>query len=163
MKTISGYEKYIEGSAFEERSQRLVYLTPPHAPSIVTSISSNGEINVGTFEQTMLCSNWPAIMTLAISPKSDTLRNLQQDGECVIGFPYPENLQMAYDAGVRLAYGKSELGLLQGVTTRASTIVQPPHLEQCWLSMEGRLMWEKKAGDHHICAVEILRVVFEER
>ncbi len=146
-----------------DRNNRLVYLTPPHAPSLVTTLAPNGAVNVGAFEQTMLCSNNPPMMLLAIAPKSDTLHNLRETGECVIGFPYPDKLQEAYDAGVRLPRGESELDIIKGFTVAPSDVVQPPRLEQCWFSAEGKLVWDKKSGDHVTCCVEIVSVTIDEK
>lgn len=144
------------------QNNRLVYLTPPHAPSLVTTVSPNNTINVGAFEQTMLCSNNPPMLLLAISPKSDTLHNLIDTGECVVGFPYPENLQETYDAGVRLPRGESELEIIKGLTTTESETVNPPRLEQCWLSAEAKLVWHQESGDHVTCCVEVHSVVIDE-
>jgi len=143
------------------RSNRIVYSMPPHAPSLVTTIAPNGTVNVGAFEQTMLCSNVPPIVLLAISPKSDTLKNLQDHGECVIGFPYPSEVQKTFDAGVRLERGRSELELIP-FKTLASKTVEPPRLAQCWWSGEGHLAWSRVAGDHTVCAIEILHVAIDE-
>lgn len=161
--TITGFEKFIPLNEFQEKHTRIVYLTPPHTPSVVTTCAPNGGVNIGTFEQTMLCSNWPPIILLAISPKSDTLHNLRETGECVIGFVYIEHLQALYDAGVRLAREESELKYINDFTTASSKKVKPPRLEQCWFSAEGKLLWDKETGDHVVCAVEIQEVVFDER
>ena len=145
-----------------DKAKSLVYLTPPHAPSLVTTISPNDTVNVGAFEQTMLCSNSPPMILLAISPKSDTLHNLRDTKECVIGFPYPDKLQETYDAGVRLRRGESELDVIKGLITVESETVTPPRLEQCWFSAEGRLVWDKESGDHVTCCIEITSVVIDE-
>lgn len=160
---IAGNELEINKDNFEERANRIVYLTPPHSPSIVTTISNNGTTNIGSFEQTMLCSNWPPIILLAISPKSDTLKNILDEKECVIGFPYPENRQLSYDLGVRLEYGNPEAGLVEGINFSKSKLVKPPRLDQCWASFEAKLCWAKEAGDHTVCAMEVEHTIFDKR
>ena len=160
---IRGYETEIRKADFEERSKRIVYLTPPHAPSIVTTKSSNGTTNIGSFEQTMLCSNWPPIILLAISPKSDTLKNIENYGECVIGFPYPDQRKISYDLGVRLAYGEPEEKVVPGLTFSSSKLVKPPRINECWVSFEAKTHWIKQAGDHTVCAMEVQRCIFDNR
>src|SRR5438105_13100356 len=115
--SIRGNELIFDQESLRERDRRFVYLTPPHAPSIVTTISPNGTVNVGAFEQTMLCSNIPPMLLLVITANSDTFQNLKDTGECVIGFAYPEYVQQIYDAGVRLPRGESELPFLDQFTT----------------------------------------------
>lgn len=161
-RSIVGRELTLSPDILGERPSRIVYLSPPHAPSMVTTISPNGTVNVGSFEQTMLCSNVPAVMILAISPKSDTLHNLLDTGECVINFPYPEYVQQVYDAGVRLPRGESEMPYLTGFTTAPSIHVKPPRLEQCWWAGEGLLRWTQESGDHTACGVEIVSLVVDE-
>lgn len=155
--------KIIDRKQLEDgQDNRLVYLTPAHAPSLVTTIAPNGVVNVGAFEQTMLCSNNPPMILLAISPKSDTLKNLIENKECVVGFPCHENLQETYDAGVRLPRDESELDVINGLTTADSETVKPPRLEQCWFSAEAKLVWHKESGDHVTCCVEVQRVIIDE-
>jgi flavin reductase (DIM6/NTAB) family NADH-FMN oxidoreductase RutF len=140
-----------------ERSDRILYSLPGLAPSVVTTMSPNGSVNVGVFEQTMICSHFPPVILLALSHKTDTLHNLRDHGECVIGFPYPWAAQLVYDAGARLPRGESELDLID-FDVEPAVSVEPPRLAQCWLSAEGRLEWEKDTGDHGLCAIEISHV-----
>jgi flavin reductase (DIM6/NTAB) family NADH-FMN oxidoreductase RutF len=148
---------FLEG----DRHNRIVYTMPPHAPSLVTTISPNGTVNVGAFEQTMLCSNVPPVVLLAITSKSDTYKNLWDHGQCVIGFPYPEEAQKTYDAGVRLPRGESELNLIDFKTLPSKT-VEPPRLAQCWWSGEGKLAWVQDAGDHMVCAIAISQIAVDD-
>ncbi len=159
---MTSWKKLDRAFLESDKSNSLVYLTPPHAPSLVTTIAPNETVNVGVFEQTMLCSNSPPMILLAISPKSDTLHNLRDNKECVIGFPYIDFIQETYDAGVRLPRGESELDLIKGLTTEGSETVSPPRLEQCWMSAEGKLVWEKESGDHVTCCIEITSVFIDE-
>jgi flavin reductase (DIM6/NTAB) family NADH-FMN oxidoreductase RutF len=128
---------------------------PPHAPSLITTISPNGTVNLGAFEQTMQCSNIPPMIILAISKKSDTYKNLIDNKECVIGLPEPNAAQQTFDAGARLPRGESELEYIKDINTINSLTVEPPRLVQCWFSAEGKLVWSKKSGDHQIVCIEI--------
>lgn len=150
-------------TASELVGNKLVYLTPSHAPSLVSTMSPNGTVNIGTFEQTMLCSNVPPRILLAIAPKSDTLKNILEFKEAVIGFPYPEYIQETYDAGVRLPRGDSELDIITGLSTFKSELIAPPSINQCWLNAETTLVWDQDAGDHHVVVMEVKSVKVDEK
>jgi flavin reductase (DIM6/NTAB) family NADH-FMN oxidoreductase RutF len=137
------------------KPHRIVYLTPGHAPSLITTLSPNGTVNVATFEQTMVCSNVPPVILVAISPKSDTLHNILERHEAVIGFVWPRYVQQLFDAGVRLPRGESELLLIPELTTSPSKTVAPPRVDQCWLSAETRLKWSQDTGDHWVLGMEV--------
>ncbi len=143
-----------------KREDRIVYSMPGHAPSLVTTIAPNGTVNVGAFEQTMLCSNVPPVIILAVSPKSDTLHNLRDHRECVIGYPYPASVQKVYDAGVRLPRGISEVELV-GFNTEPAVTVEPPRLRECWFVAEGQLLWEQDSGDHVACGISVNHVALD--
>lgn len=139
----------------------VVFMTPPHAPSVVTTLSPNGAINVAAFEQTVLCSDIPPMIILAITKENDSYKNIIATKECVIGFTYPEYMQEVYDAGVHLPREQSELPLLERFTTAPSRFVKPPRIEQCWLSLEAKFLWGKETGDHMTCCLEIVGAAFD--
>jgi flavin reductase (DIM6/NTAB) family NADH-FMN oxidoreductase RutF len=145
----------------QSRSNRIVYSMPGHAPALVTTLSPNATVNVGVFEQVMLCSNVPPLIILAISPKSDTLHNLRDHGECVIGFPRAPEIQKVYDSGVRLPRGQSELDLINFKPLN-SVSVSPPRLAECWFVAEGNLAWEQECGDHSACGILISHMAIDE-
>lgn len=142
---------------------KIVYLSPGHAPSMVTTIGPAGNVNVGTFEQTMIVSYDPPRVLLAISPKSDTYKNITDGSDCVVAFPYPEYIQVAYDGGVKAPRDMSELDIIKNITTYPSTVVTPPSIEQCWINMECRLKSITPAGDHDMVLLDIVHVSLDEK
>jgi flavin reductase (DIM6/NTAB) family NADH-FMN oxidoreductase RutF len=142
---------------------KIVYLSPVHAPSMVTTIGPANNINIGTFEQTMIVSYEPPRVLLAISPKSDTYKNIVDGSDCVVGFPYPEYIQVAYDGGVKAPRDISELDLMKNISTYPSTVVAPPSIEQCWINMECKLKSITPAGDHDMVLLDIVTVSLDEK
>jgi flavin reductase (DIM6/NTAB) family NADH-FMN oxidoreductase RutF len=107
----------------KELGEDIVYITPGHAPSLVTSVGPAGNTNIGTFEQTILISYVPARILLAITEDSDTYKNIKDGSDCVVGFPRLEYIQQTYDAGVMLPRDKSELDVIRGITPFSSSHV----------------------------------------
>lgn len=141
---------------------KIVYLSPGHAPSMVTTIAPTGNINVATFEQTMIVSYRPPRILLAISPKSDTHKNLQDGSDCVVGFPRFEYIQVAYDGGVKAPRDLSELDIIKNISIYPSKVVAPPSIEQCWINMECKLRSITPAGDHDMVLLDIVSVSLDE-
>lgn len=141
---------------------KIVYLSPGHAPSMVTTIGPAGNVNAATFEQTMIVSYHPPRILLAISPKCDTYKNIKDGSNCVVGFPRLEYIQVAYDGGVKAPRDMSELDLVEGISTYPSREVAPPSIEQCWVNMECKLKSLTPAGDHDMLLLDIIGVSLDE-
>lgn len=137
---------------------KIVHVSPGHAPSMVVTIGPAGNINVGTFEQTMVVSYQPPRILLAISPDSDTYKNIIDGSDAVVGFPRPEYVQQVYDGGVKTPRDISELDVVRGLSTYSSQQIAPPSIEQCWINMECRLKSDTDAGDHHLVILDIVTV-----
>jgi flavin reductase (DIM6/NTAB) family NADH-FMN oxidoreductase RutF len=145
------------------QEHKIVYLSPGHAPSMVTTIGPAGNVNVATFEQTMVVSYKPPRIMIAISPKSDTYKNIVDGSDCVVGFPYLEHVQVAYDGGVKAPRDMSELGIIKNISTYPSVKVTPPSIEQCWVNMECKLKSITPAGDHEMVLLDIVNVSLDEK
>ncbi len=138
-------------------NEKLVYLTPPHAPSLVSTIGPAGNYNLAPFEQTMTCSNFPPCILLSISPKSDTLSNIIKTHEFVIGFPGEDIIDEVYAAGIKLPPDESEFDLTN-LTPVQSQVVKPPRIAECYVNFECTLQWTKQAGDHWIVVGHVVLI-----
>lgn len=145
------------------KGDKVVYLSPGHAPGMVTTLGPRNNVNVATFEQVMIVSYRPPRAIIVISKDSDTYKNIIDGSEAVIGFPWPEYAQQTYDAGVKLNRNLSELDFINGITTYKSSIIDPPSMEQCWANFECRLYKNLEVGDHNIVVMDILNVTIDEK
>ncbi|HSX05417.1 MAG TPA: flavin reductase family protein [Candidatus Saccharimonadales bacterium] len=141
---------------------KIVYLSPGHAPGMVTTIGPAGNVNVATFEQVMIVSYRPPRVMIAISQKCDTYKNIQDGSDCVVGFPRAEYIQVAYDGGVKAPRDLSELDIIENISTYPSKIVTPLSIEQCWINMECKLKSVTPAGDHDMVLLDIVNVTLDE-
>lgn len=151
---------YLDLKALQQ--DKIVYLSPGHAPGIVTTIGPVGNVNVATFEQVMIVSYNPPRIMIAISPECDTYKNITDGSDCVVGFPRPEYVQVAYDAGVKTPRDVSELDVIDTISIFASKTVKPPSIEQCWINMECKLQSVTPAGDHEMVLLDIVSVALDE-
>ncbi len=161
MKSVAiSVHKYLTLEDLHEN--KIVYLSPGHAPGMVTTIGPAGNVNVATFEQVMIVSYQPPRVMIAISPKCDTYKNIQDGSDCVVGFPRLEYIQVAYDGGVKAPRDVSELDLIANISTYPSKLVAPPSLDQCWISMECKLKSITPAGDHDLVLLDVVSVSLDE-
>lgn len=149
-KVISA-EEFITGD-------KIVYLSPGHAPGMVSTIGPKQNINIATFEQVMVVSYRPARIIIVISENCDTYKNIIDGSSAAVGFPYPEYIQQAYDAGVKLNRELSELDYIKGLSTYESQNIESPSIDQCWINFECKLFKDVPAGDHNIVVLDVLSV-----
>ncbi len=135
---------------------KVVFYSPGHAPGMVTTVGPNQNVNVATFEQVMIVSYRPPRIMIAISDNSDTYKNIKDGSDFCVGFPYPECVQQAYDGGVKLDRGLSEIDYIKGLSTYKSEVIKSPSLNQCWVNFECKAIKDVPVGDHSMIVGDIL-------
>lgn len=147
----------VRRTIIKKYTEKLVYLTPPHAPSLVSTIGPVGNYNLAPFEQTMTCSNFPPCILLAITPKCDTLKNILKNHEFALGFPTPKIIDQVLAAGTKLPPEENEFELT-GLTPIPSEIIKPPRIAECQVNFECVLQWAKEAGDHWVIVGQVVLI-----
>lgn len=150
--------KIIEITEFNEK---FIYLTPPHAPVLMSTISKYGNSNLAPFEQFMGCSDFPPRASIAISPKSDTISNLNFLGEFCIGIPTPKLAKQVLICGEKLPQNESEFDL-SGLTPEKSKLISPPRIKECPINFECKVFWKKEAGDHILVVGSVLLIAVDD-
>lgn len=152
-------QKTLEITEFLEK---VVYLTPPHAPVLVSTISPFGNSNLAPFEQFMTCSDFPPRVCLAITPKSDTVRNIRDGSDFCIGIPTPALANQVFACGEPLPRQESEFDL-SGLTPTRSKFITSPRIKECPINFECKLHWERDTGDHVLVVGTVLLVAVQEQ
>lgn len=147
----------IEITSFDEK---FIYLTPPHAPVLMSTMSKFGNTNLAPFEQFMGCSDFPPRATIAISPKSDTISNLNYLDEFCIGIPTPALAKQVLVCGEKIPQNESEFEF-SGLTPEPSKLIAPPRIKECPINFECKLYWKKEAGDHILVVGSILLIAVD--
>ena len=144
-------------------NNKIVYFSPGHAPSIVSTIGPKGNVNLATFEQTMMVSYHPPRILLAITENSHTYKNILDSKECVVGFPRSESIQSAYDAGIKIPRDASELDYIKDLSMYPSQTVNAPSIDQCWINMECKLYSITSGGDHQLVILDVLSLSLDKK
>lgn len=160
MRTIKPYDL-----EHRERHQLLLSGVAPRPIALVTTQDKNGVLNVSPFSFFNAYSSRPPIVAIgpaisSISGKAkDTLTNILETGECTIStvtYSMVEQISLAsceYDADVN-EFEKA------GLTTKASSIVQPPFVAESPYAMECTLhkyipLFEEEGGNGRILLLEV--------
>ncbi len=140
---------------------KLVHLTPPHAPVLVTTISPFGNFNIGSFEQFMTCSNSPARIVLGVTRSSDTFRNILEGSDFCVGIPTITMIREIYRCGEKLSRSDSEFDFV-GLTQNQSQIIKSPQILECSVNLECTLYDTVDVGDHSLLVGDVVYAVIDE-
>lgn len=92
-----------------DKIEKVVYVTQPSAVILVSTISKDNIENVAPFGMFMNCSTKPySMVAVAISPKTDTYKNIKETKQFVIGIPQENMLEKLYKAGEKVDKNISE-------------------------------------------------------
>lgn len=147
---------------FEEIDNKSAYrvLAPRHT-IIVTTVNRKGEVNAAPFSFTMPVSMDPPLIAFASVTSHHTYKNIKETGEFVVNIPNEDILKELWITAEKFPEDVNEIEKA-GLTQIPSKKVTPPKIEECIASIECKVKWIKKAGDHDIIVGESVQVEVQE-
>jgi flavin reductase (DIM6/NTAB) family NADH-FMN oxidoreductase RutF len=136
----------------EETAYRLI---APRPTIIVTTKSSEGNVNAAPFSFAMPVSINPPLLAFASVPTHHTFKNIEKTGEFVVNIPNEDILGKLWITGEKFPEEVNEIEQA-GLTQTDSVKVLPPKIEDCIARMECKVHWIKDAGDHKLIVGEII-------
>ncbi len=147
---------------FEEIDNKNAYrILAPRPTIIVTTENKKGDINAAPFSFTMPVSIDPPLIAFASVTSHHTYKNIQETGEFVINIPNVDTLNELWITAEKFPEDVNEIEKA-GLTQIPSKTVSPPKIAECIASIECKVQWIKKAGDHDIIVGESLYVEVQE-
>jgi flavin reductase (DIM6/NTAB) family NADH-FMN oxidoreductase RutF len=147
---------------FEEIDNKSAYrILAPRPTIIVTTINNNGEVNAAPFSFTMPVSMNPPLIAFASVTTHHTYKNIDETGEFVVNIPNEDILKELWITGEKFPQEVNEIEKA-GLTQIPSKKVAPPKIKECIASIECKVKWIKKAGDHDVIIGESLYVEVQE-
>ena len=122
-------------------------IAPP--PVVLVSTLYKKTKNVAPMGMNMPVSSHPPLLALGIRETRDTVKNIKDTGEFVVGIPGPNLVKEIDITGEKYPRDVSEFEKA-GLTPVKSRIVKPFRIGECQVNLECKLEWLKQAGDHHI-------------
>ncbi|THV82464.1 hypothetical protein D6D27_08388 [Aureobasidium pullulans] len=141
-------QSYVEIDPFEEGRPMfhnytlLVSGIAPRPIGLVSTVSKEGKLNLAPFSYFQVVDHDPPVFVIGFSGRAnrpkDTLRNLEETGECVLNIVSEDMIEAVNATSVDAPYGTSEWSL-SGLTKSDSTTVKPPRVKESVMSIEGKL------------------------
>ncbi|CAK1364960.1 unnamed protein product [Cercospora beticola] len=114
----------------------------PRPVGFVSTLSKEGKPNLAPFSYFQVVDHDPPVFTIGFSGRSsaskDTLRNLQETGECTINTVSEHMVEAVNAVSIDAPRGVSEWDL-SGLHQAPSTMVKPSRVQESVFSVEGRL------------------------
>jgi flavin reductase (DIM6/NTAB) family NADH-FMN oxidoreductase RutF len=126
----------------DETYKLITGMIVPRPVAWITSLSSNGAVNLAPFSAYGLVTHSPPMLMVTIGKRDDerkdTGKNIVERREFVVNVARYEDAAMLHGSSVDLAYGESEISHL-GLETVPSVAVAVPRLATSAAAMECRL------------------------
>lgn len=144
-----------------DKIEKVVYITQPSPVVLVSTISSVGVENVAPFAMFMNCSSKPFMVAIAISPKTDTYKNLKDTKEFIIGIPKEDMLDKLYRTGEKIDNNISEFELAN-LTSYKSNKLKCMRIKECIVNIDCIFESEIETGNHNIVVGKVVSCDIDE-
>lgn len=133
-----------------DKIEKVVYVTQPSPVILVSTISKDHIENVAPFGMFMNCSTKPySMIAVAISPKTDTYKNIKETKQFVIGIPQENMLEKLYKVGEKVDRNISEF-TFTNLTPYNSKELECKRIEECIVNIDWIFENEMETGNHNI-------------
>lgn len=139
-----------------DKIEKVVYVTQPSPVILVSTISKDNIENVAPFGMFMNCSTKPySMVAVAISPKTDTYKNIKETKQFVIGIPQENMLEKLYKAGEKVDRNISEFEFTN-LTPYNSKELECKRIEECIVNIDCIFENEIETGNHNIIVGKVV-------
>lgn len=132
----------------------------PRIPHLVTTVDRGGRVNTAPFSNITSVSTKPERLVLAITPQSDTYKNLRATKQFVVNMPSVKLLDAVWICGDKYTGHPIPAGIdelcLAGLTAIPARKVKPPRIAECAVHLECSVVWMKKVGNHYLVLADIV-------
>ncbi len=144
-----------------ERVEKVVYMTQPSPVVLVSTINNLGMENLAPFAMFMNCSSKPFMVAIAISPKTDTYKNIKETKEFIIGIPKEDMLDKLYKCGEKVDNNISEFKIAN-LTSYKSNKVKCMRIMECVVNIDCIFVQEVETGNHNIIIGKVVSCDIDE-
>lgn len=128
----------------------------PRPVVLITSVNKENKPNVMTASFIMPVSFEPKYLTFSISPKRYTFENIKTTKEFVVNIASKEMRREAEICGSYSGRDKDKFKLANLEVEKASS-VKPPLIKNCPISLECKVEFMRKFGDHFIVVGKVVK------
>jgi flavin reductase (DIM6/NTAB) family NADH-FMN oxidoreductase RutF len=133
-----------EGRPIASNYKLLISAMVPRPIALISTQSADGKTaNLAPFSYAQVINHDPPLFTVGISggmeKAKDTLKNLNETGECVINIISEHFIEAANSTSINAPYGVSEWET-SGLHQAPTTVVKPARVKESIVSIEGKLV-----------------------
>jgi flavin reductase (DIM6/NTAB) family NADH-FMN oxidoreductase RutF len=152
----------LEGQLAGRAYPILASLVVPRPIALVTTVSPEGKINAAPFSFFNVLGAEPPIVAVAPGDRNDgtpkdTARNIRLTHEFVVNLVDEDLAQAMNQCAAALPYGEDELRHA-GLTASPSSVVKPPRIAECPVSLECKEWGTLHIGDNRVVIGLVRRV-----
>lgn len=138
-----GIDPHAEGRPMFHNYTLLISGIAPRPVGFLSTMSKDGKENLSPFSYFQVVDHDPPVFVVGFSGRAsrpkDTLRNLEETGECVINTVSEHMVEAVNASSLDAPYGVSEWEL-SGLHQAASTTVKPKRVQESIFSVEGKVL-----------------------
>lgn len=139
-----------------DKIEKVVYITQPSPIVLVSTIDKNNIDNVAPFGMFMNCSTKPDNMiAIAISPKTDTYKNIKGTKEFIVGIPQESILSKLCKAGEKYESNINEFEITE-LTPYKSKSLKCKRILECIVNIDCIFINELETGNHNIIVGKVV-------
>ncbi len=139
-----------------DKIEKVVYVTQPSPIVLVSTIDKNNIDNVAPFGMFMNCSTKPDNMiAIAISPKTDTYKNIKETKEFIVGIPQESMLSKLCKAGEKYESNINEFEITK-LTPYKSKSLKCKRIQECIVNIDCIFINELETGNHNIIVGKVV-------
>lgn len=137
------------------------YLLPPFPVVLISTVSEVGVRNLAPVGNFMVTSYMPPIIAFAMHMGSDTLNNIINNKQFVVGVPTIDSIHKMYKCADMIPSRIDEFDY-SNLKAYKSKLVKPDSIEDCSVNLECQLQWMKEVGDHWIICGKVVNTSVED-
>lgn len=142
--------------------ENISYLLPPFPVVLISTISKFEERNLAPVGHFMIISYMPPMVAFAMHTGSDTLNNISNNKQFVVGVPTIDSLRKVYKCADSIPSHEDEF-IYSNLTAYKSKFVRPDSIDDCCVNLECKMQWMKEIGDHWIICGQVINASVEDK
>jgi flavin reductase (DIM6/NTAB) family NADH-FMN oxidoreductase RutF len=133
-----------------------VYSLLESGPVVLVSTAQNGRANIMVMAWHMMVDFEPPLVSFIVSDRNHSFKLLKATKECVINIPSLEIADQAIGCG-NTSGAKIDKFATFGLTARPAGKVQAPLIEECFASLECRVVDTKNVNKYGMFIAEVVQ------
>lgn len=136
--------------------------TPPSPVVLVSTLSKKNVRNLAPISSLSVCSYEPPMLLFAMQRDSDTVKNIIEISDFVIGIPDENIMDKIFTCSQSIPAIDDEF-LYANLTPVKSNYIKSYGVGECYINLECKIEWTRISGDHFVICGQVVFAKIKER